>query len=100
MENDNKEILDQDVLDLIEEYKKYAEENGFKLNPDKEVVEKIVKGLLKRENKFGFRYCPCRVMSGDEEKDKSIICPCDFHCKEVEKLGHCICKLFFKKKTS
>jgi len=77
-------------------YEEYAEKNGFALNPNKKVVEGIVKSLLEREKKFGFRYCPCRKITGNEEEDKKIICPCQFHRLEIEKDSHCLCGLFVK----
>lgn len=82
------------VEELIKEYEAYAVENGFKLNPDKKVVEGIVKVLLEREKKFGARYCPCRRITGNKEEDKKIICPCVYHKEEVEKDGYCLCRLF------
>jgi len=81
---------------LIGEYEEYSLKNGFKLNPDKKIVEGIVKSLLDRENKFGEKYCPCRRITGDKEEDKKIICPCIYHKEEIEKDGFCLCRLFVK----
>ena len=86
----------EEVEKLIKEYEEYAEKNGFKLNPNREVVERIVKGLLEREKKLGKRYCPCRRVTGNQEEDKKIICPCVYHKEEIAKLGHCLCGLFVK----
>jgi len=80
----------------ISVYGEYARKNGFSLNPDREAVERIVKGLLEREKKFGARYCPCRRITQDQEEDRKIICPCVFHRQEIEKEGHCLCGLFIK----
>ena len=80
--------------DLVEEYEKYAKEKGFRLNPDKETVEKIIKGLLENERKYGKRYCPCRRVTGDPEKDDKIVCLCSYHLREIEEIGHCLCNLF------
>ena len=82
--------------DLIKKYEEYAKENGFLLNPDKMVVEGVVRGLLARKEKFGEKYCPCRRVTGDEEEDKKIICPCIYHKDEIAKDGHCLCNLFMK----
>lgn len=82
--------------ELIKEHEEYAEQNGFKLNPDKKVVEVIIKGLLEREKKFGARYCPCRRITEDKEEDKKIICPCIYHKEEIEKDGKCFCGLFVR----
>ena len=77
-------------------YEEYAQKNGFSLNPNRKIVEGIVKSLLEREKKFGARYCPCRKITGNPDEDKKIICPCIFHRLEIEKDGHCLCGLFVK----
>ena len=87
---------EQHIKELIERYEKYATENGFRLNPNRKILEGVVKGLFMNEEKHGRRYCPCRTVSGDKEKDKKLICPCVYHRKEIEKLGHCHCFLFVK----
>ena len=81
---------------IIEDYKEYAEQSGFRLNPDREVVERLIKGLLENEKKYGQRYCPCRRVSGNLEEDKPKICPCVYHRQELERDGHCYCRLFVK----
>jgi len=81
---------------LIEEYKKYAKENGFRLNQNKKAKEIIIKGLLSDEKKYGVRYCPCRKVTGNLEEDKKKICPCAFHHQEIKGQGHCLCGLFVK----
>jgi len=88
---------DQKVGKLLEEYQAYARKEGFCLNPDKKLVEGLVRALIERERKYGERYCPCRLITGDREKDKKIICPCAYHKKEIEKDGHCHCLLFVRK---
>ena len=102
-ENEIKEWLEENLKNnseniekLIKEYEKYAKENGWRLNPDKKIVERIVKGLLANEKKYGFRYCPCRRVTGNPEDDKPKICPCQFMQKEIEEQGHCLCGLFWK----
>lgn len=77
---------------IIKEYEEYAKENRFKLNPNREVVERIIRGLLEREKKFGKRYCPCRKVTENLEEDKKIICPCE----EIREKGICLCGLFVK----
>jgi len=86
-----KEIKEWLMEGIIDWYKKYAEKKGFKINPDKKITKEIVKGLLKKEQKHGERYCPCR-----REKDEKNICPCFFHEEEIKKDGKCFCGLFIK----
>lgn len=91
------ENSDQKIEEIIANYEKYAAENGIKLNPNKKVVEGIIKGLLLNEEKYGARYCPCRRITDNAEEDKKKICPCFWHKEEIEKNGRCLCGLFVKK---
>jgi len=84
------------IEEIIKKYQKYAKQNGFKLNPNKKVVENIIRGLLANEKKYGFRYCPCRRVTGNPKEDKNKICPCSWHQEEIKKDGHCLCYLFVK----
>lgn len=84
----------ESVKKIIENYKEYAEKNGFGLNPDRKAVERLVGGLLENEKKHGKRYCPCRRISGNLEEDKPKICPCAWHREEIAKDGRCYCGLF------
>lgn len=86
----------ENTEETIRNYQVYAEKNGLKLNPDREVVERLVKGLLANEKKHGAKYCPCRRISGNPEEDKPKICPCQWHKEEIEKDGHCLCGLFVR----
>jgi len=88
--------IPENIEEIIKNYQTYAEENGFKLNPDRETVERLLKGLLANEKKYGARYCPCRRVSGNREEDKPKICPCQWHKEEIERDGHCFCGLFVK----
>ncbi|MFH1585923.1 MAG: ferredoxin-thioredoxin reductase catalytic domain-containing protein, partial [archaeon] len=84
---------------LKQKLKTYAEENGLKLNDNEKVVEGIINGLLKNKENNGEAYCPCRMVTGDKEKDKAIICPCIYHKQEIKDQGHCMCRLFWKDKS-
>ncbi|MEM2974441.1 MAG: ferredoxin-thioredoxin reductase catalytic domain-containing protein, partial [Candidatus Micrarchaeia archaeon] len=77
----------------------YAESVGYRLNPDKETVDRILEGLLENERKFGYRYCPCRIITGNKEQDSKIICPCEYHHREIEVLGRCACNLFLRRNS-
>ncbi len=88
--------MNKEEKKLLEEYKDYAARNGFRLNPNKAIVEGTLKRLLENEKKFGERYCPCRRITHNKEEDKKIICPCIYHKEEIKKQGHCHCMLFVK----
>lgn len=55
---------------------------GFTLNPNKEYVDVIINGILKKDG-----HCPCRVTADD-----TTLCPCD----EFISKGECKCNLFVK----
>ena len=77
-----------------------AEKNGWVLNPDKKILDTVIRGLVRNRKKFGEQYCPCRLRSGDKEKDKAIICPCIYHKDEIAKDGHCHCQLYYRNDTT
>ena len=85
---------EQEILDSVGEY---AKKHGYLLNPEDKKLQNVIKGLARNMEKFGKQYCPCRIRSGDTEKDKEIVCPCKFHGKEIEEQGSCHCNLYFKK---
>jgi ferredoxin-thioredoxin reductase catalytic subunit len=82
---------EQAIKDRLDEYVK---RKPFVYYPDEEVVERIIKGLAKREEKSGQAYCPCRLVTGKPELDKKIVCPCEYHEDEIAKQGFCHCRLF------
>lgn len=83
-----------EVKKIIEEYELYAKERGCSLNSDRETVNRILEGFSVNQKKHGERYCPCRRVTGNREKDRNIICPCVFMEEEVKKDGKCLCGLF------
>ena len=84
--------MDEKQLRALSE--KYAKKQGFRLNPDEKILRMVFSGLLKNEEKYGYRFCPCRAITGDMQKDRSNICPCIFHKEEIKKDGFCRCMLF------
>lgn len=84
------------IEEMIKNYQSYAQKSGFRLNPDRKVVEMLIEGLFENEKKYGAKYCPCRRITGNLEEDKGKICPCQECREEVEKDGHCHCSLFVK----
>lgn len=53
---------------------------NYRINPDKNYVDIIIKGLEKKNG-----HCPCRL-----EVNDSTLCPCDEFLNE----GICKCKLY------
>lgn len=91
MTNNNKEEEEIKIRQMINDY---VSNSPYRLNPDAKIVDRVVKGLVMRKMKYGHPYCPCRLVMGDFEKDKKIICPCVYHIEEVERDGECHCNLF------
>jgi ferredoxin-thioredoxin reductase catalytic subunit len=71
-----------------------AEKNGYRLNPDEDFVKNLVRGLLKNEQRYGYRACPCRLASGIKDQDLDIVCPCDYRDADLEEHGACYCALY------
>lgn len=80
--------------EIRERLEKYLTEKEFYFNSDPDMVDSILKAMAKRREKLGADYCPCRRVTGDQEKDAQIICPCVYHEQEIEQDGHCHCHLF------
>ena len=86
----------QEILKAFEEF---CNGNEFELNSNKAHVEGCVDGILENEKKYGLKYCPCRIRTGNFEKDFELLCPCNFTAQEKYKTqGECWCGLFVKKR--
>jgi len=77
-----------------ETLKKFAPKQGLILNTDWDVVRPLLEGLLANGDRYGYRSCPCRPAIGTMEKDKDIICPCDYAKPDIEEYGACYCWLY------
>lgn len=91
------EISEDRIRALISRSEDYAKRNNLMLNKNKKVVDAIIKGLLRNEDKYGELYCPCRAITQNKEEDKKIICPCVYHMQEIKEMSRCHCGLFVKK---
>jgi ferredoxin-thioredoxin reductase catalytic chain len=83
-----------EVEKLYEMLRKVQEPKGFYFSADKERVFDLLSGLLENKSRYGYMCCPCRLASGDREKDKDIICPCVYRAPDVEEFGSCYCNLY------
>jgi ferredoxin-thioredoxin reductase catalytic subunit len=77
--------------------KKDAESGGYFLNPDVDFSKNLVRGLLKNEQRYGYRACPCRLASGKKDQDLDIICPCIYRDPDITDYGACYCALYVTK---
>ena len=90
----NPDIPGEEVEKQVAILKMEAESGGYHLNPDAEVTGELVKGLLVNEKRYGYRACPCRLASGDPEKDLDIVCPCDYRDPDLDEYDTCYCSLY------
>ncbi|MDW7679514.1 MAG: ferredoxin-thioredoxin reductase catalytic domain-containing protein [bacterium] len=74
--------------------KKFAPTQGLTLNPDWEIVQPLLEGLLANGERYGLRTCRCRPASGEKEKDRDIVCPCVYAKPDIEEFGACYCWLY------
>ncbi|MDA3850113.1 MAG: ferredoxin:thioredoxin reductase [Spirochaetaceae bacterium] len=74
-----------------------AEKNGWSVQPDQEMREQIMDGLLTNKKRYGFMLCPCRDSWGDVDYDRDIICPCIYAKQDIDEEGRCYCALFCRK---
>ena len=85
-------------MSTIEETRKRAERdatrNRIYLCPVQDLLKDLLKGLAENEERYGYPSCPCRIASGDLEKDRDIICPCDYRDPDVAEYGACYCTLY------
>ena len=71
-----------------------ANKQQWKINPERNFVEKITEGLTTNHNRYGYFLCPCRDGDGLRETDRDIICPCAYAKADIAESGHCFCGLF------
>ncbi len=79
---------------FYETLKKIQEAKGFYFNKDRERTLDLLEALLINKERYGYMGCPCRLLSGDREKDKDILCPCAYREPDVKAYGSCYCNLY------
>ena len=82
---------------LYEALRKVQEPKGYFINKDMEWVLTILKDLLVNKERYGYTSCPCRLATGDREKDRDIVCPCVYRADDVAQYGSCYCNLYVSK---
>ncbi len=89
----------QKIKGQIKLWEEFTKRNGtIKLNPNKDIVEKLALGVLNNEERFGLKFCPCRLRTKDKEKDLKLVCPCNFKLQKTwQEKEECWCSLFVKK---
>lgn len=92
-------VSEEQIDALYERLKREAEASGYHLNPDVAFTRGLVEGLLINEERYGYWACPCRLASGDKQKDLDIICPCDYRDPDLLDHGACYCALYVSKEV-
>ena len=83
-----------EVDDLYDRLKKINEPKGYFFNGDKEKNFELLRSLLINKDRYGYMACPCRLASGSRDRDKDIICPCDYREPDIMEYGSCYCSLY------
>ena len=83
-----------DTEQLYERMKKVQEPKGYYFSKDKNRVFELLDSLLVNKGRYGYMSCPCRLSSGDRERDEDIMCPCIYRAPDVEEYGSCYCNLY------
>ncbi len=79
-------------------FKKSIEEKakrlGYTLNPEGEFYEKLIEGLYRNNERYGYPSCPCRLADGDLSIDIDMVCPCLYRDPDLFEYGKCYCALY------
>jgi ferredoxin-thioredoxin reductase catalytic chain len=82
---------------LYEMLREVQEKKGYYFNIDKEYVFELLDGLIANKERYGYMSCPCRLASGERQRDQDIICPCVYRAPDVAEYGSCYCSLYVSK---
>lgn len=88
------DISEEKINRVHERLYKYAESNGYHLNPNIDFTKDLIKSLLVNQKRYGYWACPCRLASGNREEDSDIICPCVYRDPDLDEFGICYCALY------
>ena len=86
-----------EAQELYERMKKVQEAKGYYFNKDRERTFELLEALLENKARYGYMGCPCRLLSGDRDTDRDIICPCVYSVPDIEQFGSCYCNLYVSK---
>lgn len=84
----------KDTANIYKSLQSIQEGIGYFFNKNEEQVESLLQGLLTNKERYGYMSCPCRLASGNKDKDRDIICPCVYRGPDVKEYGSCYCGLY------
>ncbi len=90
----NKKIKKQQIDKILKRLEDEAGSSGYDLNPDIPFTRILIEGLIVNQERYGYQPCPCRLASGEKEKDLDIICHCDYRDSDLDEYGTCYCALY------
>ncbi len=71
---------------------------GYKLSPDEELVDFLFEQEVQIEKENGSPFCPCQALTGEEDHDMKLVCPCiPFHREHYDYMKRCWCGLYVHK---
>ena len=83
-----------EVDDLYDRLEKINKPKGILFNSDRERTFELLRSLLINKDRYGYMTCPCRLASGNRERDRDIICPCEYREPDITEYGSCYCGLY------
>ncbi len=94
------DITPEEVSTYYKKLEKNATHSGYFLNPDKEFVNELIKGLIINRKRYGYASCPCRLATDTKVQDLDIICPCDYRDQDINEFGACFCALYVSQEVA
>jgi ferredoxin-thioredoxin reductase catalytic chain len=88
-------------VDFRAAIERFASGQEFRVNPDAEKVDLLLRGVAENERNHGLKFCPCRLRTKDWDEDQRLVCPCNFTVHETYRgvaEGECWCGLFVRRK--
>jgi ferredoxin-thioredoxin reductase catalytic subunit len=103
--NEAMEIIGKEHQDIdsqtnvVAAWKQFSDQSPtIRLTDKADEIEILSKGVMENLANKGQRYCPCRITTGDRQRDLGLICPCNFLKQPTYKeTGECWCGLFVKR---
>ena len=80
--------------ELFDRLERINKPKGYFFNNDREKTFELLRSLLINKSRYGYMACPCRLASGNIERDRDIICPCDYRQSDIAEYGSCYCALY------
>ena len=84
----------EEVRKLYQMLKRVQEPKGYYFNRDQERTFDLLNALLTNRKRYKYMSYPCRLASGDRDRDRDIICPCVYREADVREFGSCYCNLY------